>query len=382
MTQQLPPGQGPIDPRGAFGPLPPPPGGVPGAMGPMMQMPFPQFMPPPRPPRRGGIGWGIIAGVLMLLLVLSVVMNFVLGIGFAAVGALGSRGVEETTITSGSSDQQIAVIPLEGIITDSSRRNFEDVLRHLEESKTVIKGLIIDIDSPGGEVTPSDEIYEKITRIKSEHPTLPIAASIRGLGASGAYYAACGCDHIIAEQTTITGSIGVLFPNYNFAELMQKYGVKDLTIISDGAPFKDALSPTRTPDPAHDDYLKGLVNSEFSRFKAVVQQSRGSKLKPNIDDIANGKAYTATEAKANGLIDDIGYLDKAVKWVATNAHLSNPNVVRYQQKSALFDAFPFAGQQDNSRGVQLNVNGMDVQIDRKLIDALTHPRPMAIWRGR
>jgi protease-4 len=346
----------------------------------MQQMPFPQFMPPPRPPKRGGFGWGILAAVLMLLLVLSVGLNLLLGIGFAAVGALGSRGIEETTLTSGSADQLIAVIPLEGIITDSSRRNFDEIFRHFDESKTVIKGLVIDIDSPGGEVTPSDEIYEHITRLKSEHPTLPIAASIRGLGASGAYYAACGCDHIIAEQTTITGSIGVLFPNYNVAELMQKYGVKDLTIISDGAPFKDALSPTRPPDPSHDDYLKGLVNSEFGRFKAVVQQSRGSKLKPNIDEVANGKAYTATEAKANGLIDDIGYLDKAVKWVATKGQLSNPNVVRYQQKSVLFDGFPFAQQQGSSRLVRMNLNGINVQVDQRLLDGMLHPRPMALWR--
>jgi protease-4 len=385
MTQQLPPGQGPIDPRGAFGP-PPPPGGAPapGTPTPMLpqqmmpqQMPFPQFVSPP-PPRRGA-GWGVLMAILILLLILSVVMNLVLGVGVVAVGAFDGRGIEETKLVSGASDQLVAVIPLEGVLTDASRKQFDQFIRNIEDSKD-LKGIVIDIDSPGGEVTPSDEIYQRILKLKSDHPGLQVAASIRGMGASGAYYAACGCDHIIAEETTITGSIGVLWPNYNFADLMQKYGVKDTTIVSDGAPYKDAGSPTQPPNPEHEGYLRGLVNGEFVRFKAIVQKSRGPKLKPHIDEIANGKAYTAPEAKQNGLIDDIGYLDKAVSWITTAAHLSSPTVIRYDQKGALFDHFPFARQQGSPKA-ELKVDGMNVEIDQKLIDRFAHPRPMAIGRG-
>jgi protease-4 len=381
MTSQLPPGQGPIDPRGAFGP-PPPPGGAPGSEPPtpMMQqpMPFPQFMPPP-PPRRGGAGWGILVAILLLLLSLSIVMNLVLGISVVAVGVFDGRNIEETTLVSGATDQQIAVVPLEGVITESSRKEFDQILRHIGEDKNV-KGLVIDIDSPGGEVTPSDEIYQQILKFKSDHSGLPVAASMRGLGASGAYYAACGCDTIVAQETTITGSIGVLWPNYNFADLMQKYGVRDTTIVSDGAPYKDAGSPTRSLNSEHEVYLRGLVNSEFKRFKAVVSKSRGSKLKPSLDEIANGKAYSAVEAKQNGLIDDIGYVDKAINYVATNAKLSNPNVVRYEQKGALFDRFPFAMQRGSPSAASTKIDGMNLEIDRKLFDSLMHPRPMAVYR--
>lgn len=381
MTAQLPPGQGPIDPRGAFGP-PPPPGGPPPAGSPMpmmpQPMPFPQFGTPP-PRRRGGAGWGVLIAILLLMLIASIVMNLVLGAGVIVAGAFDGRGIEETTLVNGTPDQQVAVIPLEGILTDASRKDFEQILRHIEENKNV-KGVVIDIDSPGGEVTPSDEIYQRILRFKSEHSGLPVAASMRGMGASGAYYAACGCDQIIAEETTITGSIGVLWPNYNFADLMQKYGVKDTTIIADGAPYKDAGSPTHAADSEHEAYLHGLVNSEFARFKSVVSKSRGAKLKPNLEEIANGKAYTAPEAKRNGLIDDIGYLDKAINYVATNAHLSNPNVVRYEQKGALFDRFPFALQRGSPGAVSLKLNGMNLDMDRRLLDSLMHPRPMAIGR--
>jgi protease-4 len=345
---------------------------------PMMQqpMPFPQFAPPP-PPRRGGAGWGVVVAILLLLLLLSIVINLVLGA--FAVGGFDGRSIEETTIVSGASDQQIAVIPLEGILTDSSRKDFEQILRHIEENKG-LKGVVIDIDSPGGEVTPSDEIYQRILKLKSDHSGLVIAASMRGMGASGAYYAACGCDTIVAEETTITGSIGVLWPNYNFAELMQKYGVRDTTIVSDGAPYKDAGSPTQAPNAEHEAYLRGLVDSEFARFKAVVLKSRGPKLKPSLDEIANGKAYTAPEAKQNGLIDDIGYLDKAVNFVATNAHLGNPNVVRYEPKGALFDRLPFAMQRGSPNAATAKLNGLNLEVDRKLLDSLMHPRPMATYR--
>ncbi len=341
-------------------------------------MPFPPFMPPP-PPRRGGTGWMIFSILLIMLLMGSVLLNIIFGIGFA-VSTVGGHEISQNTIVSGSADQQVAVVALNGVITDATRQKVEQLIREVEDTHN-LKGLILDINSPGGEVTPSDEIYERIAKLKRDHPSLAIAASIRGIGASGAYYAACACDHLIAEETTITGSIGVLWPNYNYSSLMQKYGVSDNTIVSNGAPYKDAGSPTRPPNSETDNYLHGLIDSEFVRFKSVVKTGRGAKLKPGVDEIANGKAYTAQEALANGLIDEIGYLDKAIAWVAKTAALSSPNVVRYEEKPTLFDHFPFAKQQGSPR-MSLQINGMNVDVDQSLLDRFTHPRPMAIFQGR
>lgn len=388
MTQPLPPGQGPVDPRAAFSPPPPPGAGggwqppqVPGSRQPVQQpaayppMMYPPLMPPPPPPRRGGAGWAVACVLLLLLLVGSVLLNVVMGVGILA-SSMDGHPVASSTLVDGSADEQVAVVPLSGIITDVTRQKFDEVMRQVGETRN-LKGLILDIDSPGGEVAPSDEIYQRVMKFKAEHPTVAVASSIRGMGASGAYYAACATDHLVAEETTITGSIGVLWPSYSFYDLMQKYGVKDATIVSNGTPYKDAGSPTRQPNPDAQAYLQGLVDSEFARFKAVVQKSRGAKLKPNIDEVANGKAYAAQDAVKSGLVDEIGYLDKAVAWVAATAKLGSPNVVRFDVKTTIFDRLPFSKQQGGP-AVDVRVNGINVEVDRGVIDQLSHPRPMAI----
>jgi protease IV len=352
-------------------------GAGPGFMPPQYPMPYPPMMFGP-PPRKGRVGWIVATVVLLLLLGGSVLVNLAMMVGMAASTVEG-RQISQTTLTNGSSDQQIAVVSLGGVITDATRQKFDAIVRQVEQDNS-LKGVIIDINSPGGEVTPSDEIYERISKLKRDHPSLPVAASIRGMGASGAYYAACACDHLVAEETTITGSIGVLWPNYNFANLMQKYGVVDNTIVSKGTPFKDAGSSTRMPDPTTDGYLRGLIDSEFARFKSVVQKGRGAKLKPGVDEVANGKAYTAQEALANGLVDEIGYLDKAVAWVAKTAKLNNPEVVYFYEKTTFFDRLPF-GMQHGSPAATVKINGVELEVDQGMIERWTHPRPMAIFEG-
>lgn len=382
MTQPLPPGQGPIDPRGAFVPAPPPldPGGRPPG-GPMMRppMPFGPFMMPP-PPRRGGAGRTILVSLLVLLLIASVVLNLVLATAFAFSDTVGSHGIMPVTLTPGAEDQVVAVIPLEGVITDSTKMQMDRFFAHADEDKNV-KAIVLEIDSPGGEVTPSDEIYNRITRYRADHPGIPVAVSMRSMAASGGYYAACAAEHLVAEETTVTGSIGVLWPRFNVHELMQKYGVKDTTIVSSGAPFKDAGSPFAPVNTQQDQYLQGLVDPMFARFKDVVFRSRKSKLTAPIEDIANGKAYSAQEAAKNGLVDEIGYLDKAVAWAQSKAGLTRPTVVKYEEKISLLDRFPFAQSSVAPRSQSLAINGMNVNVDRRTVEHLLNPRPLYLWRA-
>ena len=393
MTQQIPPGQGPIDPRGAFAPPPPPPGGAPtgwqpppgpppgmppSGYRPMMQMPMYPPMMPPSP--RGGAGRAIFMAFLLVILLGSVILNVLLALGMAA-SSISSHGIVDNTVVSGSQDQTVAIIPLNGIITDSTREQFDRLMAHADEEKNV-KALVIEIDSPGGEVTPSDEIYDRIFKFKQEHPGVPVAGTMRSMAASGGYYAACGADYLVAEETTITGSIGVLWPKYNFADLMQKWGIKDTTIVSAGAPFKDAGSPTLPIDPKQEQYLQGLVDHAFDRFKAVVSKSRASKLTAPMDDIANGKALTAEEAKKFGLIDEIGYREKAIAWATKTAALTKPNVVKYEEKLSVLDRFPFAQAQGSPRTQGVNINGVNVNVDRQVLDRITAPRLMYLWQPR
>jgi protease-4 len=342
-------------------------------------MPFPPFMMPP-PPRRGGAGRTIAISLLVLLLIGSVVLNVVLAAAFALSDAVGSHGIVPNTLKSGAEDQEVAVIPLDGIITDSTKMQLDRFFAHVDEDKNV-KALVIEIDSPGGEVTPSDEIYNRITKYRADHPGIPVAVSMRSMATSGGYYAACGAEHIVAEETTVTGSIGVLWPRFNIHDLMNKYGVKDTTIVSTGAPFKDAGSPFDTTDERQEKYLQGLVDQMFTRFKDVVETSRKGMLTAPISDIANGKAYTAEEAKKNGLIDEIGYLDKAVAWASGKAGLTKPNVVKYEEKISLVDRFPFAQSSISPKAQSVTVNGLNVNVDRQTVDRVINPRPMYLWRA-
>ena len=266
MIPQPPPGQGPIDPQGAFPGGPPGPqhspqlqappivmqnkafpmntntmpGPMPGAMPPMQLMPpmMPYPYPPP-PPRRGGAGRAIFVTLLVLMLLFSGVLNLVL---IAASVGGSAAGITQHTVQAGGTDK-LVVIPLRGIIESTTSAQFDRFLDTAEADKTV-KAVVIEIDSPGGTVTASDEIYNRIKSFKSKR-NIPVVVSMASLATSGGYYAACGADYVFAQPTTFTGNIGVLMPRYNFSKLMEKYGVEETTIVSTGAKFKNAGSSFR-----------------------------------------------------------------------------------------------------------------------------------------
>jgi protease-4 len=275
---------------------------------PPMYMPPPPMMPfpYPPPPRRGGAGRAIVIALLLVLLVCSALLNLVL-----VAGSMGSvaTGITQHTIQAGTGNDKVAVIPLRGIIDTGLSAQFDRFL-DAAEADTAVKALVIEIDSPGGTVTASDEIYNRIKSFKSKR-SIPVVVSMASLATSGGYYAACGADHVFAQPTTFTGNIGVLMPRYNFSKLMEKYGVEETTIVSTGATFKNAGSSFRPEVPEEKAYMQALADSAFVQLKKVVTQGRSSKLKGSIDEVANGKVYTAGDALGLGLIDQIGYLSDA-----------------------------------------------------------------------
>jgi protease-4 len=204
------------------------------------------------------------------------------------------------------------------------------------------------------------------------------------LATSGGYYAACGADHVFAQPTTFTGNIGVLMPRYNFSKLMDKYGVEETTIVSSGAPFKNAGSSFRPESPEEKKYMQELADSAFTQFKDVVKAGRSSKLAGNLQDIANGKVYTAKRAKDLGLIDAVGYLEDAQAYAATTAGLSNPTVVRYQDPPSLMQIL--MSSKSNVGGALSGGGGespgVSITVDRNLLHELNTPRPLYLWRGQ
>ncbi len=402
MIPQPPPGQAPIDPRGAFSPPPPPAqqqqnisgpppiGGSPppGGYGPPPFMPppgyppiaYPPFMRPPPPPRRGGVLRTLVLILLILGLLVSVIVNIAL-----IAGSDGGGRTQQLTLASGDSSQTIAVVPLEGLIMEREKTRFAQLLERAENDKDV-KAVVIRINTPGGDVTASDEIYQRILKFKSKKPGVPVVVSMGGMATSGGYYAACAGDHLFAEETTLTGNIGVLMPSYNISKLMEKYGVEDKTIVSTGATYKTAGSMTAPENEKDRAYLQGIADSMFARFKQVVVTGRGSYLKGSIDTIADGRVYLADEALSSGLVDEKGDQDDAVSYAAKKANLSRPHVVKFQEAPSLFDLLSSESRSalsspQGSGGGHFNVSGINVNIDPETIDRLRSPRLLYLWGG-
>jgi protease-4 len=440
MIPQPPPGQGPIDPRGVFSPPPPPGGAAPAAgnspgftanavysspnpemtnpnqpnpaspgyppqgfapAGPMPGMmphpgflpPGPGFPPPPfmfgPPPRRGGAGRAIFMTLLVLVLLGSLALNLVLVVGMAGVAAGGGGYTLESTIKAGNHDQKVAVIPLFGLVDGMASSRFDRYMTQAEKNQDV-KAIVIEIDSPGGTVTGSDEIYARTRRFKAQRPSVPVIVSMGSLATSGGYYAACAGDYVFAQRTTLTGNIGVLMPRFNVAKLMEKYGVEENTVVSTGATYKNAGSMFQKETEEQRVYIQGIADHAFGQFKKVVVEGRGTKLTQPIDAIANGKVYVAEEALKLGLIDDAdGYLEDAVAHAATQAGLREPHVFRYQDPPTMLERIlsasdsnvgvPGAGGLPGGGRVTVN-NGVNINVDTAFLHELNASRPMYLHR--
>ena len=386
MIPQPPPGQGPIDPRGAFTP-PPPPGGFqppppPPHMPPMgpMMMPPPMYMPPPPPPRRGGFWRAAFVTLLVLALGGSLIVNVVL---LANLGLSGSGGAMSTSVEQGDPKQKIAHIPISGVIMEEAYERFDRMMKQVE-GDSGIKAIVIEIDSPGGSVTASDQIHNRIANYKKMHANVPVVVSMAGLAASGGYYVACPADYIFAQPTTLTGNIGVLMPQYNVSGLFEEWGIKETTVESTGAPFKNAGSMFRPETPEHRAYIQDIADKAFAQFKDVVSQGRTGKGKfdpKKLDQVANGKIYMAADAVANGLIDKVGYLQDAYDYAAQQAKLTRRTIVKYQDPPTLMDVLMSSRANLSSRaGQSIQINGVNI-IAGDLREFMT-PRLMYLWRGQ
>jgi protease-4 len=401
MYPQPPPGQGPLDPRGAFspppapnaaqghpaaapgaGPMPPPmmpPAGYPPMPPPPNFMPPMYMMPPPPPRRRGGFFRGLLIFCVITVLGISITLNIFL---LAGTAFSGNSSLRETDVVRGDPTQKIAVIPLVGLIDDEAYVKFDKFLRTAEEDKN-IKGIVLHVDSPGGTVSASDQIYHRIQRFKSDRPGVPVVVAQAGLAASGGYYVSCAADYIYAQPTTLTGNIGVIMPRFNVSKLFEKWGIEETTITSKGATYKNAGSMFKPADPQAEAYIQDLADQVFVQFKEVVLNGRKPKLTmQEVEVLANGKIYTAQDAKNAKLIDEIGYTEDACQYVATKLGLTKQTIVRYQNPPTLFDLLssksnvPARGATSNTN---ITING--VQVDAKGLTDLMIPRPMYLWRG-
>ena len=327
--------------------------------------------PPPRP--RHSFTRGILVTLATTIFGFSLLLNLYM----LLVGGILSGGDSSSAevIRLGEDSQRIAVVPISGIIMDAEFERFNRLLKAAE--KDGVKALIVEIDSPGGSVTASDMIYNRLVQFRKDHPGVPVTATMGSMATSGGYYAACGADYIIAQRTTMTGNIGVLLPRYNISDLAKRVGVQETTIESSGTPFKNAGSMFE-PETAEDTaYFRELIDDAFAQFKSVVRDARLGKLKKPLDEIANGKVYMAQRALDLGLIDQIGYLNDAIDQIATAASLSKPMAVRYSERPSLTRMLLGAQSQSSVSG-----RGVTLQISPEVMERFSSPRMMYLWRGQ
>lgn len=232
----------------------------------------------------------------------------------------------------------VAVLPIEGTI-ESSRETVQS-LKDLGDNKG-IKAVVVRIDSPGGAVAPTQEIYDAIGRLKKKKP---VVASMGGMAASGGYYIATACDEVVANPGTLTGSIGVIMELGNVEELMKKVGLRGYSIKS--GQHKDIGSPLRPLSPEGKAILQSLVDNVHAQFISAV--AKGRKMpEDKIKELADGRVYSGEQAKKLGLVDFLGNMDDAVDLAAKRAGIDGePQLVyvRRQEKSwwerLFFSYFP------------------------------------------
>ncbi len=239
-----------------------------------------------------------------------------------------------TSLKSGAGS--VAVVPVEGPIFEA--RPVIKVLKARAKDSHV-KSLVVRVDSPGGGVVPSQEIYEEIRRVRAQGK--PVVMSFGSTAASGGYYISAAADWIVANPGTITGSIGVLIETAKFKDLMAKIGVEGIIIKNSRGTFKDILNPARDMTADEQVLLKGLLDSTFDQFVQAIVDGRKLE-KEKVLEFADGRILTGEQAKAVGLVDQIGDLDAAISKAGELAGLGkDPDVIYpHKKKPSLMDLFP------------------------------------------
>jgi protease IV len=245
---------------------------------------------------------------------------------------------------SRTAKDKVAIITVEGIIEHQDGFAKWQIDQAREDPN--VKAVVLRVDSPGGTITGSNYLYHLLTDL-AEKKKIKLVVSMGGMAASGGYYISMAVgktpDTIYAEPTTWTGSIGVVMPHYDISELLEKWNITDDSIVSN--PLKLIGSPTRKVSPElakqEHDILQKLIDESFSDFKEIVKKGRPEfeKNPAELDKIATGEVFTAKQAKANHLVDELGYIDEAVAQAIklNDLDADNVRVVKYSAPKGLLN---------------------------------------------
>jgi len=268
--------------------------------------------------KRSSLAWILVIGAILC------------GLFIISLFAIMTMMSDGDSFSTGVGDR-IAVIPVEGVIDNEMAKT---VNRHLKQygDDSRVKAIILRVDSPGGGVSPSQEIYREVKRVKEEKKK-KVVVSMASVAASGGYYIAAPADQIFANPGTITGSIGVIAEWLNYKELAAWAKLKPVTFKS--GEFKDTGSPTRDVTEADRKFFQGMIDELYAQFVGAVTEGRqgkgeaGAELnKERVTLLADGRVYTGEAAKRYGLVDEIGNYEDAVKATAKLVNIKGePQIV-------------------------------------------------------
>lgn len=297
--------------------------------------------------------YGCILAALGMFLLVSLGLNFIqfsalLGGELATLSQPKERLTEKLEIEAkGRSKDKIVHLDLEGIISSmdagglfqSTLPSVEGIKRSLEQALADenVKAIVLRINSPGGEVTASDIIY---TAVKKAAEKKPVVVYMDAVAASGGYYVACGATKVIASETTLTASIGVIMESMSYHELFGKVGLGTQTFTS-GA-FKDTLSGARPMRDDEKQYVQTLVNTMYDRFLGIVSEARKVPKDVLKSTVADGRVVTGRQALDAKLVDQIGYVEDAYTLARQLGSAPDAAIVKYQAIPNLFSMLGMA----------------------------------------
>ena len=249
-----------------------------------------------------------------------------------------SDKLDEITVAGGNG-AKVALIPVEGLLANvktgggllSAEENPVSLfVQQLDRAAAddSVKAVVLRVNSPGGTVTGSDTMYQALLRFKAKTHK-PVIASFQEIAASGAYYVACGADKIVAQPTSLVGSIGVIFQTFQIDGTLAKLGVTATAIKS--GPNKDLASPFKPITPQDKVLMQQLVDEFYARFKSIVVENRHLGDSPDLATLTDGRVFSGADAAKLGLADRVGLLEDAIDLARAEARAPGAKVIAYKR---------------------------------------------------
>jgi protease IV len=301
--------------------------------------------------------WRVLAAVFAL-------------VAIAVIGVAVSPGGRGAFTSSGS----IARVNIEGLIRSDQDR--VEALERLENSR--VAAVVVHINSPGGTTAGSEQLYDSLVRLKAKKPLVVV---VEGLAASGGYITAIAADHIVAQQSSLVGSIGVLFQFPNFSELLKTIGVKVEEVKS--SPLKAAPNGFEPTSQEARDALDALVKDSYAWFRGLVKERRGMD-DAQLEKVADGRVFTGHQAIDLKLIDELGDEKAAVAWLVAQKNVKKDLPVRDYKLTPRFGDLTFLRTAASVALDALGLNAIARQIEQvgvaQAVDRLGLDGMLALWQ--